>query len=66
MRVRTGTYIFYDDEIGHKFSDALLEQQARGVQVNVIYDSVGALKTPKSFFERRRFSGKRSGGFPTC
>jgi cardiolipin synthase len=51
------TYIFDDDEIGRKFSDALLEQQARGVQVNVIYDSVGALKTPKTFFDRLTKAG---------
>jgi cardiolipin synthase len=53
------TYIFDDDEIGHKFSEALLEQQARGVQVNVIYDSVGALKTPKPFFDRLAKAGVR-------
>ena len=46
------TYIIEDDEIGRQFADLLLEQQARGVQVNLIYDSVGALKTPKAFFER--------------
>jgi cardiolipin synthase len=46
------TYIFEDDEIGRQFADLLLEQQARGVQVNLIYDSVGAIGTPKAFFER--------------
>jgi len=46
------TYIFEDDEAGRQFSDLLLESQARGVQVNVIYDSVGGFSTPKAFFER--------------
>ena len=46
------SYIFDDDEIGRQFADALLEQQARGVQVNLIYDSVGGFNTPKAFFER--------------
>ena len=46
------TYIFEDDEIGRQFADLLLAQQARGVQVNVIYDSVGGIGTPKAFFER--------------
>ena len=46
------TYIIEDDDIGRQFADLLLEQQGRGVQVNLIYDSVGALKTPKAFFER--------------
>ena len=46
------TYIIEDDEIGRQFADALLAQQARGVQVNLIYDSVGGIRTPKAFFER--------------
>ena len=46
------SYIIEDDEIGRQFADLLLEQQGRGVQVNIIYDSVGGLGTPKAFFER--------------
>ena len=46
------TYIIEDDEIGRQFSDLLLEKQAGGVQVNVIYDSIGGIKTPKAFFKR--------------
>jgi len=46
------SYIIEDDEIGRQFADLLLEQQGRGVQVNVIYDSVGGFNTPKAFFER--------------
>ena len=42
------TYIFDDDEVGRQFSDLLLERQAAGVQVNVIYDSVGGITTPDS------------------
>ena len=51
------TYIFEDGEIGTEFADMLLAKQASGVQVNVIYDSVGCLDTPKEFFERLRNSG---------
>lgn len=51
------TYIFDDDEIGQQFADLLLERQAAGVQVNVIYDSIGALGTATSFFERMRAGG---------
>ncbi|MEK6244007.1 MAG: cardiolipin synthase [Pseudomonadota bacterium] len=51
------TYIIEDDEVGRQFSDVLLEQQGRGVQVNVIYDSVGGIKTPKSFFDRLKAGG---------
>lgn len=46
------TYIFEDDDIGKQFAELLLERQAGGVQVNLIYDSVGCLNTPKDFFKR--------------
>jgi cardiolipin synthase len=51
------TYIFEDDEIGKQFAELLLERQAAGVQINLIYDSVGCLNTPKEFFERLRAGG---------
>ena len=51
------TYIFEDDEIGKQFADLLLEKQAAGVQVNLIYDSVGCLNTPKEFFARLSAGG---------
>ena len=51
------TYIFDDGEVGQKFSDLLLERQRAGVQVNVIYDSIGALLTPSAFFDRLRAGG---------
>ena len=53
------TYIFEDGEIGNKFANLLLEKQAAGVQVNLIYDSVGSLPTPKAFFERLSQAGIR-------
>lgn len=53
------TYIFDDDESGRKFSELLLERQAAGVQVNVIYDSIGSLLTPAAFFDRLRSAGVR-------
>ena len=51
------SYIFEDDEVGRQFAELLLERQARGVQVNVIYDSIGSINTPKAFFERLRQGG---------
>ena len=51
------SYIIEDDAMGQQFADLLLEQQGRGVQVNVIYDSVGAFNTPKAFFERLTSGG---------
>jgi cardiolipin synthase len=46
------TFIIEDDETGHKFADLLLDKQAEGVQVNLIYDSVGSINTPAAFFQR--------------
>ncbi len=51
------TYIIEDDEVGNRFADALIEKQAQGVQVNLIYDSVGAISTPRTFFQRLIDSG---------
>ena len=51
------SYIIEDDETGRKFADLLLQKQAEGVQVNVIYDSVGSMNTPASFFQRLRDNG---------
>ena len=51
------TYILEDDEIGQRLIDALLARQADGIQVNVIYDSVGSLGTPKEFFQLLRDAG---------
>lgn len=51
------TYIIEDDEIGRRFSELLISKQRSGVQVNLIYDSVGAINTPKEFFKPLQESG---------
>ena len=51
------SYIIEDDAIGQQFATLLLAAQARGVQVNLIYDSVGGFNTPKAFFERLTQAG---------
>ncbi len=51
------TFIFEGDEMGSKFADLLLKKQSEGVQVNIIYDSVGSLGTPGSFFDRLKDGG---------
>ena len=55
--VNLESYIIEDDEAGQQFADLLLAQQARGVQVNIIYDSVGGVNTSKAFFERLKQAG---------
>ena len=51
------TFILEDDEVGHRFADLLLQKQAEGVQVNLLYDSVGSMSTPAAFFQRLRDGG---------
>jgi cardiolipin synthase len=53
------TYIMEDieDETGRKFAHLLLQKQADGVQVNLIYDSLGSFTTPAAFFQRLRDGG---------
>ena len=45
------TFIIEDDEIGRHFAEVLTAKQRSGVQVNLIYDSVGSSSTPKVFFK---------------
>jgi len=51
------TFIFEGDEMGNKFADLLLQKQSEGVQVNIIYDSVGSSGTPGSFFDHLEEGG---------
>ncbi len=51
------TFIFEDDETGRTFADLLLKKQTEGVQVNIIYDSVGSYSTPRTFFKRLQDAG---------
>ncbi len=51
------TFIFADDEVGKMFAQTFIRKQAEGVQVNLIYDSVGSIDTPASFFGRLRAAG---------
>jgi cardiolipin synthase len=51
------SYIIEDGEMGQKFADLLLERRAAGVDINIMYDSLGAFKTSKDYFERLRQGG---------
>lgn len=52
-------YIFEDGALGRRVRDALIAKVAEGVEVRVIYDSVGCWSVDKEFFETIR----RSGGY---
>jgi cardiolipin synthase A/B len=45
------SYIIEDDEVGQRFATELKAAQARGVVVNLIYDGVGSIDTPKAYFD---------------
>ena len=57
------SYIIEDDETGRTFADLLLHKQTAGVQVHIIYDSLGSMNTPDTFFQRLRDGGIQVVGF---
>jgi len=57
IHIETYTIEDIEDKTGRKFADLLLQKQAEGVQVNLIYDSLGNYSTPVAFFERLRDGG---------
>ena len=57
INLETFTMEDIEDDRGRKFADLLLQKQADGVQVNLIYDSVGSITTPAEFFQRLRDGG---------
>jgi cardiolipin synthase A/B len=50
--VNLESYIFDDGDIARKLVDLLISKRNQGVEINVIYDSVGSITTPSAFFER--------------
>ena len=59
INIETYTMEDIEDETGRKFADLLLQKQEEGVQVNLIYDSLGSYTTPAAFFQRLRDGGIR-------
>ena len=55
--INVETFIIEDDEIGNRFADLLIEKQRAGLQINLMYDSVGSIDTPKEYFERLTDAG---------
>jgi len=56
-RVSLEMYIFNDDKIGRRFADVLSQAVRRGVEVRLLYDSVGCRHASPTFFEAMRQSG---------
>jgi cardiolipin synthase len=51
------TYILEDGEIGERLAALLARKVDEGVKVNLLYDSVGSIKTSPEYFERLRAAG---------
>ena len=52
-------YIFEDGDEGRRLVKLLAAKQRAGVQVNIIYDSIGSIDTPKTFFAELERLGAR-------
>ncbi len=55
--VRLETYIYAGDSIGQRFRDALIKARRRGARVSVLFDALGSLNLPNSFFDPLRAAG---------
>jgi cardiolipin synthase len=55
--VHLDNYIFENDEIGQRFSEALSAKAAEGVRVRVLHDWFGCMDVPRSFWNGMREAG---------
>ncbi len=53
------TYILEGDQIGEKLAAMVAKKVKQGVKVNILYDGVGSIGTPKEYFEELRKLGAR-------
>jgi len=51
------TFIYGDDDVGRRFAALLAQKKREGVDVRVLYDSLGSMDTPRSFFDELRKQG---------
>lgn len=58
QRIHFENYIFYDDQTGTRFADALIGKAQAGVRVRVIYDWLGCIgSASRGFWNRLRSGG---------
>jgi len=50
-------YKIIDDNLGREFKDLVIKKAKEGVDVRVIYDDVGSLRTKKKYFEEMKKGG---------
>lgn len=52
-------YLIRDDTTGRAFAEALADAVSRGVRVSLVYDYIGCIDTPASYFRRLESDGVR-------
>jgi cardiolipin synthase len=57
--VWVSTFIYHDDSLGRDFGERLVSAAARGVDVRLLYDSVGSSEADPRFFEQLAARGVR-------
>ncbi len=58
-------YIVRDDASGRRLRDALIEKARSGVRVHFLYDEIGSIKLPNSYFDAMHAEGIEVSGFKT-
>lgn len=61
-RIHFENYIYRDDATGRRFAEALAERARAGVEVRLLYDWLGCIRTPASTWEALQ----RAGGEVRC
>lgn len=56
-------YIFADDKTGKEIMDILCKKAREGLDVKLIYDSIGSRKAPRRFFRKLEKAGGQVGEF---
>jgi len=55
--VHVETFIFGGEGIGRQFAELLAQKHKEGVEVRILYDSIGSMETPREFFDELRARG---------
>ena len=56
-------YIIHNDETGNLFKNVLIAKAKQGVEVHLLYDDLGSILTPNSFFNDLRNSGVQAAAY---
>ena len=52
--IHVETFIFGAGDVGQRFADLLAQKRKEGLEVRVLYDSLGSRETPREFFDGLR------------